>query len=148
MSAISDQHYIDKILQGDTNTYAVLVDRYKNMIFTLALKMVTNREEAEEVAQDTFIKAYNSLVKFKGDSKFSTWIFIGISLAALTAYAIYFNNDISNFEIAKTYSDKASALFSGIHFSTNVLYALLVVPFMVLIQIGVLKNYFDKKYEL
>lgn len=94
------------------------------------------------VAEKSKIKAYKPLI-----SK-STWIFIGISLAALTAYAIYFNNDISNFEIAKTYSDKASALFSGIHFSTNVLYALLVVPFMVLIQIGVLKNYFDKKYEL
>jgi len=75
MSTISDQHYIDKILQGETNSFAVLVDRYKDMIFTLSLKMVKNREEAEEVAQDTFIKIYNSLDKFKGDSKFSTWIY-------------------------------------------------------------------------
>ncbi|TPG44527.1 RNA polymerase sigma factor [Flavobacterium pectinovorum] len=75
MSTIPDQHYIDKILQGETNAFAVLVDRYKNMIYTLALKMIKNREEAEEVAQDTFIKIYNSLGKFKGDSKFSTWIY-------------------------------------------------------------------------
>lgn len=75
MSVISDQHYIDKILHGETNAFAVLVDRYKDMIFTLALKMVKNREEAEEVAQDTFIKIYSSLNKFKGDSKFSTWIY-------------------------------------------------------------------------
>lgn len=75
MSTLNDQHYIDKILQGETNVFAVLVDRYKDMIFTLALKMVKNREEAEEVAQDTFIKIYNSLNKFKGDSKFSTWIY-------------------------------------------------------------------------
>lgn len=75
MSAIPDQHYIDRILQGETNLFAVLVDRYKDMIFTLALKMVKNREEAEEVAQDTFIKIYSSLIKFKGDSKFSTWIY-------------------------------------------------------------------------
>jgi RNA polymerase sigma factor (sigma-70 family) len=75
MSTIPDQHYIDKILQGETNAFAVLVDSYKDMIFTLALKMVKNREEAEEVAQDTFIKIYNSLSKFKGDSKFSTWIY-------------------------------------------------------------------------
>ena len=73
MSTLNDQHYIDKILQGETNAFAVLVDRYKDMIFSLALKMVKNREEAEEVAQDTFIKIYNSLGKFKGDSKFSTW---------------------------------------------------------------------------
>ena len=45
------------------------------MIFTLALRMVKNREEAEEVSQDTFIKVYKSLNKFKGDSKFSTWIY-------------------------------------------------------------------------
>lgn len=75
MSTIPDQHYIDKILQGETNAFAVLVDRYKDMIFTLALKMIKNREEAEEVAQDTFIKVFNSLIKFKGDSKFSTWIY-------------------------------------------------------------------------
>jgi RNA polymerase sigma factor (sigma-70 family) len=75
MSTINDQHYIDKVLTGDTNSFAVLVDRYKDMIFSLALKMVKNREEAEEVAQDTFIKMYSSLSKFKGDSKFSTWIY-------------------------------------------------------------------------
>ena len=94
------------------------------------------------VAEKSKIKAYKPLI-----SK-STWIFIGISLVALTAYALYSNNDVANFEIAKTYSDKASVLFSGIHISKNVLYALLVVPFMILVQIGVLKNYFDKKYEL
>ncbi|QIH38798.1 RNA polymerase sigma factor [Flavobacterium sp. Sr18] len=75
MDKLSDQHYINHIIQGDTNVFSVLVDRYKEMIFTLALKMIKNREEAEEVSQDTFIKIYNSLNKFKGDSKFSTWIY-------------------------------------------------------------------------
>ena len=75
MSTLNDQHYIDRILQGETNLFAVLIDRYKDMIFTLSLKMIKNREEAEEAAQDTFIKVYNSLSKFKGDSKFSTWIY-------------------------------------------------------------------------
>ncbi|MDX6190568.1 sigma-70 family RNA polymerase sigma factor [Flavobacterium sp. Fl-318] len=75
MSTLDDQHYIRLIIQGDSNSFAVLVNRYKDMIFSLALKMVKNREEAEEVAQDTFIKIYTSLSKFKGDSKFSTWIY-------------------------------------------------------------------------
>jgi RNA polymerase sigma factor (sigma-70 family) len=75
MTNLNDQHYIDKILHGETKAFAVLVDRYKDMIFTLAVKMLKNREEAEEVAQDTFIKIYNSLSKFKGDSKFPTWIY-------------------------------------------------------------------------
>ena len=71
----NDQVYINKILNGDTNAFTVLVDGYKDLVFTLALRMVKNREEAEEVSQDTFIKVYKSLNRFKGDSKFSTWIY-------------------------------------------------------------------------
>lgn len=75
MPKIEDQHFINQIIGGNSNAYAVLVDRYKNLVFSLALKMLKNREEAEEVSQDTFIKAYLSISKFKGDSKFSTWIY-------------------------------------------------------------------------
>ncbi len=75
MTIKNDQIYIDSVLKGDTNAFAILVDRYKTMIFTLALKMLKSREEAEEVSQDTFIKAYKNLNKFKGDSKFSTWLY-------------------------------------------------------------------------
>jgi len=75
MTKLSDQHFINQIIGGNTNAFSILVDRYKDLIFSLALKMVKNREEAEEVAQDTFIKVFNSLDKFKGDSKFSTWIY-------------------------------------------------------------------------
>ena len=75
MANIEDQHYINLILNGNPNAFAALVDRYKDMVYTLALKMVNNKEEAEEIAQDTFIKVYNSLNKFKGESKFSTWVY-------------------------------------------------------------------------
>jgi len=75
MTKFPDQHFITQILGGNTNAFSVLVDRYKDVVFSLALKMVKHREEAEEVAQDTFIKVFNSLEKFKGDSKFSTWIY-------------------------------------------------------------------------
>ena len=71
----NDQVYINRILDGDTNAFAVLVDRYKDLVYTLAMRMMKNREEAEEVAQDAFIKTYKSLDKFKGESKFSTWIY-------------------------------------------------------------------------
>lgn len=70
-----DQLIIDKILKGNTNAYAALVNTYKDLVFSLALKMTKNREEAEEISQDTFIKAYKNLSKFKGDSKFSTWLY-------------------------------------------------------------------------
>ncbi len=66
---------VNKIIGGDTQAFAVLVDRYKDLVFTLAIRMLKNREEAEEVSQDTFIKVYKSLPKFKGDSKLSTWVY-------------------------------------------------------------------------
>ena len=72
---ITDDQLIKQILAGDTNVFSVLVDRYKDLVFTLALRMVKNREEAEEVSQDTFVKVFKNLNKFKGKSKFSTWIY-------------------------------------------------------------------------
>ena len=75
MTSTKDQLYIDKVINGDTNAFAYLVDAYKDMVFSLAFKMTKNREEAEEVSQDTFIKAFKNLNKFKGDSKFSTWLY-------------------------------------------------------------------------
>lgn len=71
----NDQHYINLILKGDANAFSVIVDRYKDLVFTLTIRMLKNREEAEEVSQDTFIKVFKSLNRFKGDSKFSTWIY-------------------------------------------------------------------------
>ena len=94
------------------------------------------------VAEKNKTKVYKPLI-----SK-TTWVIIGLSLLALTGYSVFVNNDLSNIEMVQLYSDKASTLFSGIHFSKNILYAILIVPFMILIQIGLLKNYFDKKYQL
>ncbi len=75
MDKLNDQHYINLVIGGDTNAFAILVDRYKGLVFTLSLKMLKNQEEAEEAAQDTFIKIYKSLNRFKGESKLSTWIY-------------------------------------------------------------------------
>lgn len=75
MSQNDDQRYIDKTINGDTRAFGVLVDRYKHMVFTLAMKIVKNKEEAEEVSQDVFIKVYQVLNTFKGGSKFSTWVY-------------------------------------------------------------------------
>ena len=75
MAINDDDYYIKKTLEGDSNSFNVLVERYQNMVFALALKMLKHREESEEVSQDTFIKVYKSLSKFNGESKFSTWIY-------------------------------------------------------------------------
>ena len=66
---------VASILKGNTTDYAKLVDQYKDLVYTLAIRMLKNREEAEEVSQDVFIKIYKSLASFKGDSKLSTWVY-------------------------------------------------------------------------
>ncbi len=75
MTKNTDQYLIDKVLNGDTNAFGELVDRYQNFVFTIAIRILKVTEEAEEVAQDSFIKAFDSLSSFRGESKFSTWLY-------------------------------------------------------------------------
>jgi len=84
MDTQSDIYYIEKVLAGESNMFAVLVDKYKGMVYTIALKVLRNKEEAEETAQDAFIKAYQSLGKFKRESKFSTWLYRIVYNAAIS----------------------------------------------------------------
>jgi RNA polymerase sigma factor (sigma-70 family) len=72
---VDDHQYIDRVLRGETAAYAFLVNQHKDMVFSLAFRITGNREDAEEVAQDTFMKAFRSLDKFRRKSKFSTWLY-------------------------------------------------------------------------
>lgn len=71
----SDSEIISQVLTGNHAAYGELVNRYQNYVFTLALRIVKSREDAEELAQDSFIKAYKYLADFKGASKFTTWLY-------------------------------------------------------------------------
>jgi RNA polymerase sigma factor (sigma-70 family) len=75
MHTRSDTETISLVLKGDQNAYSALVETYQNFVFTIVLRYVKSREDAEEVAQDVFVKAYRSLADFKGASKFSTWLY-------------------------------------------------------------------------
>ena len=75
---------IQQVLQGQQSSFAVLVERYQNFVFTIVLRYVKSREDAEEVSQDVFIKAYRSLADFKGASKFSTWLYTVTTTTCLT----------------------------------------------------------------
>ena len=75
MTPTTDQFYIQKSLLGDTRAFGILVERYQDYIFTLVYRMVKSREEAEEIAQDTFLKAYEALAQFRGEAKLSTWLY-------------------------------------------------------------------------
>jgi RNA polymerase sigma-70 factor (ECF subfamily) len=83
-TAPSDTDIIQQVLQGYQQAYAILVERYKNYVFTIVLRYVKSREDAEEIAQDIFIKAYRSLADFKGTAKFSTWLYTITTTTCIT----------------------------------------------------------------
>jgi RNA polymerase sigma-70 factor (ECF subfamily) len=75
MELYSDTYYIKRIQEGDTTAYACILDKYSRQVYSLAFKIVCNKEDAEELAQDVFLKVFRHLGGFKGDSSFSTWIY-------------------------------------------------------------------------
>lgn len=75
MELYTDTYYIQRIQKGDTACFACLLDKYSRPVHSLILKVVQNREDAEELAQDVFMKVFRNLDKFKGDSSFSTWVY-------------------------------------------------------------------------
>ena len=75
MKPNTDQLLIDKTLKGDTRAFGELVERYQAFVFTIVIRIVKVREEAEEVAQDTFIKAFQAIESYRGESKYSSWLY-------------------------------------------------------------------------
>ncbi|HNU77085.1 MAG: sigma-70 family RNA polymerase sigma factor [Prolixibacteraceae bacterium] len=75
MTTTEELQIIEQVRQGDTNAFGSLVVKYQDVVFSMALKILRNREDAEEIAQEAFIKAFRSLHGFRGDSKFSTWLY-------------------------------------------------------------------------
>jgi len=75
MDNSEDQVHIDGVKNGDPASYSFLVDKYKYMAYTIALKIVRNAEDAQDAAQESFLKAYQQIHQFEGRSKFSTWLY-------------------------------------------------------------------------
>ncbi|MFK7932462.1 MAG: RNA polymerase sigma factor [Saprospiraceae bacterium] len=71
----NDRQLIQLTLAGNTAAFRQLVERYQEFVFTVTLRVLKQREEAEEAAQDTFVKVYKTLNSFAGESKFSTWLY-------------------------------------------------------------------------
>ncbi|HMX77234.1 MAG TPA: sigma-70 family RNA polymerase sigma factor [Chitinophagaceae bacterium] len=104
-TGLNDTEIINQVLGGNQQAYALLVNRYQEYVFTLVLRIVKNREDAEEVSQDVFIKAYKNLNSFRGDSKFSTWLYTivnntGISFLRKRKLEIYSLDNEAVFERA------------------------------------------------
>jgi RNA polymerase sigma-70 factor (ECF subfamily) len=109
-----DNLYIQKVLNGDCAGFSYFIDKYKDMAYSIAFRIVNNSEDAEEIVQDSFVRSFKSLNKFRQDSKFSTWFYrivVNNSLSKLKGRKIDFGEvDIENVadvlveEIESTYS--------------------------------------------
>jgi RNA polymerase sigma factor (sigma-70 family) len=81
---LTDTEIIKKVLGGEQAQFAALVRRYQSYVFTLVLRFTDSREDAEEISQDVFVKAYRSLADFRGDAKFSTWLYTIVRTSCIT----------------------------------------------------------------
>ena len=79
--------YLRKILAGDISGFSYFIDQYKDMAFSIAFRIVNNREDAEEIVQDSFMKAFRAVHTFRHDSKFSTWFYRIVVNQSLTKRA-------------------------------------------------------------
>lgn len=73
--SMEHQELIQRILGGDSRAFGQLVEHYRHMVFTVCMRVLRDREDAEEAAQDAFVKAFQNLQRFAGQSKFSTWLY-------------------------------------------------------------------------
>lgn len=72
---MTDQEIVSSIRAGDKNCFRILLDRYSKMSYAVAFRIVKDHESTQDVVQDAFISAYENLSSFKGESKFSTWLY-------------------------------------------------------------------------
>ncbi|GAX90681.1 RNA polymerase sigma factor [Effusibacillus lacus] len=70
-----DEEILARVISGETDAYKELVVRHQSLIYTLCLKMLGDREEAQDAAQEAFLQAYQSLKDFKGDAQFRSWLY-------------------------------------------------------------------------
>ena len=75
-----ETHIIHRILKGETSLYEYFLDKYSQQVFILIIRIVENQEDAEELTQDTFLKAFEHLSSFKAESSFSTWIYTALHI--------------------------------------------------------------------
>lgn len=69
------QDLIEKAIKGDLESFEIIVRKYKNSVYNLVLRILNDREEAQDVTQEAFIKLYSSLPSFRGEAKFANWLY-------------------------------------------------------------------------
>src|SRR4051794_6730447 len=104
-----EQSHIRMVLNGDSAAYRFLVEKNKKIVYSIALRVLNNTQDAEDAAQESFIKAYHQLHNFKGKSKFSTWLCtITYRVCLLKLKTNSLENAIDN-EVAESYADEMNS---------------------------------------
>lgn len=107
--APEEEKIIDAVRSGNANAFKDLIESYKDMVYTLCMRMVKNKMIAEELTQDAFLKAYKNIHSYRKESKFSTWL-----------YRIAYNTCLSSFrkhrieEVELTDFNNESSVNSGL----------------------------------
>lgn len=89
-----DDLYLKNVREGDINSFSFFIDKYKDIAYSIAIKIVKNEQDAEEIVQDSFLKAYKAIHNYKRNAKFSTWL-----------YKIVFNTAISKARLKNLRTD-------------------------------------------
>ncbi|WP_107038170.1 RNA polymerase sigma factor [Brumimicrobium mesophilum] len=101
---MEEKQLIKQILKGDSSSFAILVDQYQDMAMTIAYRILRNKQEAEDVVQNAFVKSYHNLHSFRLNSKFSTWF-----------YRIVYNTAITSMNKIKNRREEEISEHSGVH---------------------------------
>ena len=83
MTASQEAEIVRRVLECDADAFGAIVDEYQKNVYNLALRMTGNPEDAQDMSQEAFIKAFNSLASFRGDSKLSVWLYRIVSNVCL-----------------------------------------------------------------
>ena len=75
MDLYAERALLDRVINGDTEAFSPLVEEHQRMVYNLALRMLRDPQNAQDAAQDAFLKAFRSLPKFRGESSFSVWLY-------------------------------------------------------------------------
>src|SRR6267154_3231992 len=123
MTNTEDQVYIERVKRGDSFSYSFLVDKYKHMAYTIAMKIMRNEEDAEDAAQEGFIRAYQQIHTFQGKSKFSTWLYTIIYRVSISKWKEKRPTTSLDIETAENYNpDYSSPPLEQLHAQQQQLY--------------------------
>ncbi|MFC5450041.1 RNA polymerase sigma factor [Paenibacillus aestuarii] len=75
MDNLTDEQLVEQVRQGRSEAYRVLIERHKSYIYTIIYRMVEHKETAEDLTQDVFMKLYRTIANFRGEAKFTTWLY-------------------------------------------------------------------------